>query len=250
MVRIGIGDGVAREMRMAEPALRPRREALQETIQHRIERFIIGRGSKPGDALPSQQEMARALGISLPSLREALKSLEALGVVEVRQGSGTYVGQFSLDAFVEGLAFRIRLEASEHRRTISELLEIRMILEQAYIRQIAAAATDDQVSALNELVDRMRALANDGREFAEEDWRFHELLYRPVENTILDMLVRAFWDLSSMFRSEFNVAPVDPAITAAEHQAIVDSIAARDPERAAKAIAAHFDGIRRRLEQG
>ena len=155
-----------------------------------------------------QQE---ALGISLPSLREALKSLEALGVVEVRQGSGTYVGQFSLDAFVEGLAFRIRLEASEHRRTISELLEIRMILEQAYIRQIAAAATDDQVSALNELVDRMRALAGDGREFAEEDWRFHELLYRPVGNTILDMLVRAFWDLSSMFRSEFNVAPVDPA---------------------------------------
>lgn len=235
---------------MVRSVLPPRREALQQTIQHRIERFIIDSGSKPGDPLPSQQELARALGISMPSLREAMKSLEALGVVEVRQGSGTYVGRFSLDAFVDGLAFRIRLETGENRRTVSELLEIRMILEQAYVRQVVALTSDAHVAALYALVDRMRALAADGLEFGSEDWKFHELLYRPVSNAILEMLVRAFWDLSAMVRNEFDVAPVDPAITAAEHREIVDAIAARDPDRASAAIAAHFDGIRGRLKHG
>jgi DNA-binding FadR family transcriptional regulator len=234
---------------MVQPALRPRREALHDTIQHRIERYIIESGSKPGDALPSQQELARALGISMPSLREAMKSLEALGVVEVRQGAGTYVGRFSLDAFVDGLAFRIRLEAGENRRTISELLEIRMILEQAYVRHVAANATEAHVTALYSLVDRMSVLAAGGQEFSNEDWRFHELLYRPVGNAILEMLVRAFWDLSSMVRNEFDVAPVSPEVTAAEHRMIVDAIAARDPDRAVAATAAHFAGIRERIKQ-
>jgi len=233
---------------MVQPAQRPRREALHDTIQHRIERFILESGSQPGDPLPSQQDLARALGISLPSLREAMKSLEALGVVEVRQGTGTFVGRFSLDAFVDGLAFRIRLEQGENRRTISELLEIRMILEQAYVRQVALCRDDEQIAGLYQLVDRMSELAADGHEFALEDWRFHELLYQPVNNAVLAMLVRAFWDLAAMVRNEFDVAPVTPAITAAEHRRIVDAINAGDPSLAAEAIGTHFDGIRSRLQ--
>src|SRR6478752_10780111 len=124
---------------MAEVAV-PRREALQDTIQQRIERYIIDSGSSPGNLLPPQQELARALGISVPSLREAMKSLEAIGVIEVRHGSGTYVGRFSLDPLVDGLTFRIRLEAGENMRTMSELLEIRTVLESAYVRKVAECA--------------------------------------------------------------------------------------------------------------
>ncbi|MCC6703922.1 MAG: FadR family transcriptional regulator [Thermomicrobiales bacterium] len=234
---------------MVQPALRPRREALHDTIQHRIERYIIETGSKPGDALPSQQELARALGISMPSLREAMKSLEALGVVEVRQGSGTFVGRFSFDAFVDGLAFRIRLEASEHRRTVTEFLDIRMILERAYVQQVAVETNDAHVAELYALVEEMNQVAAEGRQFRDEDRRFHVLLYRPVENAMLEMLVGAFWELSLMARNEFDVAPVSPATTAAEHLEIVDALAARDPERAARAMTVHFDGILSRIKE-
>lgn len=235
---------------MARPALQARREALHDTVQERIERFIIASGSKPGDPLPSQQELARALGISMPSLREAMKSLEALGVIEVRHGSGTFVGRFSLDAVVDGLAFRIRLEAGENRRTVSELLEIRMILEQTYIRRVAALATDAQIAALAALVDEMDAKAAAGREFADEDWRFHELLFRPVNNAVLTMLVRAFWEVVDLVKPDLDVAPGSPDVTAREHRGIVNALAAHDPDRAAAAIEAHFDGIRSRIKHG
>jgi DNA-binding FadR family transcriptional regulator len=235
---------------MVRSELKPKREALHDTIQHRIERYIIESGSRPGDALPSQQEMARALGISMPSLREAMKSLEALGVVEVRQGSGTFVGRFSFDALVDGLAFRIRLESGANMRTITELLEIRMILEQTYVRHVVSVTSESHLAGLYALVERMDALAARGVDFPGEDWLFHELLYRPVNNAMLEMLVRAFWDLAAMVRSEFDVAPVDPAVTATEHRAIVDAIALRDPDRAAMAMAAHFQGIRIVLNSG
>jgi len=232
---------------MARTAIRARREALHETVQQRIERFIINSGSKPGDPLPSQQELAKALGISMPSLREAMKSLEALGVIEVRHGAGTFVGRFSLDAMVDGLAFRIRLEAGENRRTVSELLEIRMILEQAYIRGVAERATDDEIAALYAVVDEMDAKAASGAEFAAEDWRFHELLYRPVNNAVLTTLVRAFWDVVDLVKPDLDVSPGSVAVTARDHRAIVDAIAAHDAERAVAAVAAHFAGIQGRV---
>lgn len=235
---------------MARPVLQARREALHDTVQARIERFIIDSGSKPGDPLPSQQDLARALGISIPSLREAMKSLEALGVIEVRHGSGTFVGRFSLDAMVDGLAFRIRLEAGENRRTVSELLEIRMILEQTYIRRVAETATEAQIAALSALVDDMDAQAAAGSEFADEDWRFHELLYRPVNNAVLTMLVRAFWEVVDLVKPDLDVAPGSFEVTAREHREIVNALAAHDPDRAAAAIEAHFAGIRGRVRHG
>jgi DNA-binding FadR family transcriptional regulator len=222
---------------------------LHDTVQARIERFIINSGSKPGDPLPSQQELARALGVSMPSLREAMKSLEAFGVIEVRHGAGTFVGRFSLDAMVDGLAFRIRLEAGENRRTVSELLEIRMILEQTYIRGVAEDASETQIAGLYALVDAMDAKAADGLEFAEEDWRFHELLYRPVNNAVLTTLVRAFWQVVDLVKPDLDVAPGSVEVTAREHRAIVDAIAAHDPDRAVAAIAGHFAGVRGRISQ-
>lgn len=235
---------------MVRSEVRPRREALHDTIQHRIERYIIESGSRPGDALPSQQELARSLGISMPSLREAMKSLEALGVVEVRQGTGTFVGRFSFDALVDGLAFRIRLESGSNRRTIGELLDIRMILEQAFVCEVVSLTNEAHIEGLYALVDRMDCLAAKGIDFPNEDWLFHELLYRPVNNAMLEMLVRAFWDLAAMVRSEFDNLPVDPAVTASDHRKIVEAIAQRDPDQAVAAIAAHFDGIRSSLNHG
>jgi DNA-binding FadR family transcriptional regulator len=231
---------------MAEVAV-PRREALQDTIQQRIERYIIDSGSSPGNLLPPQQELARALGISVPSLREAMKSLEAIGVVEVRHGSGTYVGRFSLDPLVDGLTFRIRLEAGENMRTMTELLEIRMMLESAYVRRVAECAGSHLVADLYQIVERMEASAQRDLAFALDDRRFHEMVYAPIKNAFLTLLVRAFWDVVNIIRPELFAGPEDLGSTAAEHRAIVDAIAAHQPDTAEQAMAAHFDGIRARI---
>lgn len=226
-----------------------RREALHDTIQARIERFIIESGSRPGDPLPPQQELARALGISIPSLREAMKSLEALGMIDVRHGAGTYVGSFSLDAMVDGLAFRVRLDAGDNARILSELLEVRMILEQSYVRRVIDKSDDDHIAALYSIIEEMEALAAEDRDFPAEDWRFHELLYRPINNALLTKLVRAFWDVVEVVKADLIVAPISTSRTALEHRQIVDAIAARDADAAALAMGSHFHGVRHRLEQ-
>jgi DNA-binding FadR family transcriptional regulator len=226
-----------------------RREALHDTIQARIERFIIESGARPGDPLPPQQEMARALGISVPSLREAMKSLEALGMIDVRHGAGTYVGSFSLDAMVDGLAFRVRLDAGDNARILSELLEVRMILEQAYVRRVVDHTDDEHIAALYAIVAEMDALAAADCDFPAEDWHFHEVLYRPINNALLTKLVRAFWDVVEVVKADLLVAPISTARTAFEHRKIVDAIAASDPDGAAQAMGDHFHGVRLRLEQ-
>lgn len=226
-----------------------RREALHDTIQRRIERFIIESGLRPGDPLPPQQDLARALGISVPSLREAMKSLEALGMIEVRHGAGTYVGSFSLDAMVDGLAFRVRLDAGDNARILSELLEVRMILEQSYVRRLIELTDADHIAALYAVVGEMEAMAARNLDFPAEDWRFHELLYRPINNTLLIKLVRAFWDVVEVVKADLIVAPISTTQTAAEHRQIVDAIAAHDPDAASTAMGSHFHGVRHRLEQ-
>ncbi len=225
-----------------------RRAALHDTIQERIERFILDSGAQPGDPLPPQQELARALGISVPSLREAMKSLETLGTIEVRHGSGTYVGNFSLDAMVDGLAFRLRLNTEESAHLLGELLDIRMILEQAYVRRVIEFSDDEHISGLYAIVDEIEAKVSVGEGFIDEDWRFHELLYRPMGNTLLTKMVRAFWDVIEVVQTELVVAPIHSERAGAEHRAIVDAVAARDPEEAAEAMEAHFVGIRVRLD--
>lgn len=95
-----------------------RREALHQTVQDRIKRFIIERGYRPGDPLPAEAELARALGVSRPSLREAIKALQILGVVETRHGAGTFVGRFSFSPMVDGLIFRIRSDLGRDVQTI------------------------------------------------------------------------------------------------------------------------------------
>lgn len=225
-----------------------RREALHFTIQRRIERFIIESGLRPGDPLPPQQELARALGISVPSLREAMKSLEALGMIEVRHGAGTYVGRFSLDAMVDGLAFRVRLDAGDNAHVLSELLDVRMILEQSYVRRVVELTDADHIAALYAVVGEMEAVAARNIDFPAEDWRFHELLYRPVNNAMLTQLVRVFWDVVEVVKTDLIVAPVSTTQTALEHRQIVDAIAAHDPEAASTAMGAHFRGVRARLE--
>jgi DNA-binding FadR family transcriptional regulator len=226
-----------------------RREALHQTVQDRIKRFIIERGFRPGDPLPAEADLARALGVSRPSLREAMKALQILGVVETRHGSGTFVGRFSFSPMVDGLIFRIRSDIGRDVQTIHDLLEIRMTLENALVARIAAAPDPAHLSELRGIVERMERQAEDEAEFFQEDWLFHEALYRPLGNALLVRLIQAFWEILSRVRAELPFVPVPLATTAADHRRILSALEAGDPVAATKAMTTHFDGILSRIQQ-
>lgn len=223
------------------------REALSHAVQDRITRFIIDQGYRPGDLLPAEPELARALGISRSSLREAMKVLQTLGVVETVHGRGTFVGRFSFDPLVDGLAFRIRIDLHQNVQTVRELLEIRMILESALVERMAGTCTPEHLAELRAILERMDARAAQGEEFPEEDRAFHEALYRPLGNALIVRLLQAFWEVIMLVRDELSFEDVSPAVTASNHRRIVEALAAGDGPAAAAAMTAHFDGVQRRL---
>ncbi|MGH2533426.1 MAG: FadR/GntR family transcriptional regulator [Thermomicrobiales bacterium] len=229
------------------PAIR--RELLHQTVQDRIKQFILERGFRAGDLLPAEAELARALGVSRPSLREAMRALQILGVIETRHGAGTFVGHFSLDPLVASLTFRILMDRSRTVQTVRELLEIRLVLESALVQRIAASPTPEQVVELRELLARMEDRAARNESFPEEDRAFHEALYRPLANRMVASLLQAFWDVIALVRHELGFEFVPPAATAADHRRILEAIEAGDATAAASAMVDHFHGIQQRLPE-
>jgi DNA-binding FadR family transcriptional regulator len=223
-----------------------RRELLHTSTQDKVKRFIIENGYRAGDPLPPEAELARQIGVSRPSLREALRALQTIGVVEARHGVGTFVGHFSFDAFTNGLAFQIDIENRQDEsgiaRDLNELVAIREALESSIVARLAGTYSAQDIAALYALTEQMERASAEGKMFAEEDWRFHEVLYRPTGNRLLLRMLEAFWTVSDRVR-QATPSPEYLQMTAHDHRVLVDALAAGDGAAAAKAMRDHFSGI-------
>jgi DNA-binding FadR family transcriptional regulator len=234
---------------MHEP-LGIQRGQLHRTVQDRIKRFIIEHGMQAGDPLPAEAEMARLLNVSRSSLREALSSLQTLGVVEVRHGSGTFVGHFSLDPLVDALTFRILIDQPRTLQTVRELLDIRMILESNLIARVARHHSPAQTEQLQALIAKMAEQTTNNGSYAATDRAFHEALYLPLGNQMVVNLLGAFWDVISLVRDRLGFEKVPPLVTTADHRKILAAIEASDADAAVAAMIEHFHGIQARLPGG
>jgi DNA-binding FadR family transcriptional regulator len=225
------------------PTLDPIRPGvLHQAIQDRIKQFIIDNGFRPGDPLPTETELARTLGISRGSLREAMKSLQTLGVVETRHGFGTFVGRFSFDPLIDGLTFQILVARETMPRAIRELLDLRQVLESGLMPRVTELATPAQIEELDCLVRQMEESAARGEPFPEADRDFHQVLYGPLGNDLVIQLLQAFWDIFYAVGQEPSRRTILLRETAEEHRAILAAISASRGAEAAAAMSAHFAG--------
>lgn len=222
-------------MASAQVGRRPRFDPQGE-----IKRLILDRGLLPGAPIPTETELIDKLGISRGSIREALKSLQAQGIIVVSHGRGMFVAQPSLDSFVDGLIFREQLD---HQRdvltTASELVDVRDILESALVQQVAAHADEALLAALEAILERMEA-ATSGPAFQAADRLFHEQLYASLGNGLVIQLVRAFWDVLDAVRPGLPRQLTDTKADARHHRAIFERIRAGDESGARLAMQEHF----------
>lgn len=228
-------------MKPIKPVYRP--PLIYHSVQDAIRNYIADNNMQPGDMLPPENELARQLGVSRNSVREAVRSLESLGVVETRRGSGLYVQDFSLEPILENLPFRLLTDLRE----LADLLQIRRVLETGMIEIAMAAMTEEQTQHLMDVVEVMRLHAEKGETFAPEDREFHGLLFEHLDNTILTRLLDIFWQT---FNRASRLSPIwdaDPVWTYQAHKAIVDAIVAKDPARAREALDEHYAGLEGRL---
>jgi DNA-binding FadR family transcriptional regulator len=222
---------------------------MSRAIRDEITGLILSRGLRSGDPLPTETELVEALGVSRNSIREALKALQALDIVEIRHGYGTYVGRLSLDPLADGLTFRALHDIGQDLRSMEEILEVREALEAALIRRVAQTVPDTDLAALDEVTRRMEKRARSGETFAEEDREFHEVLYRSLNNALVTQLLRAFWDVFHRVNHRLGVTDPNPMQTVRRHRAIVTALRKRDVDRAETAMAEHFRNLDARVSQ-
>lgn len=236
-------------MTLDSPAVRPARLAAQRmhALQNDIMDLILRRDLDVGDAMPTENELCAELGVGRNTIREALKVLQALGVVEIRHGFGTFVAATSFTSLGSSLAFRGRLSLRHGGQEALELVDVRQALESGLVGPAIDAMSEADIVVLDELVTAMETRAQKGVSFLDEDQNFHRHLYTPLRNELLSSLLEVFWNVYRQIHEDAGVEQHGLIESAEQHRDILNAIVRRDKVKAAEKINLHFEGIRSHL---
>lgn len=220
-----------------------------QSAVERIQELILVEGLVPGDPMPTESALCERLAISRSSVREAMRTLASLDIVEVRHGHGTFVGQLSLAPLVDGLLFRARLDDGNDLRALREVVELRIALDLSVADQLVETFRDTRNPELEGLVEQMHELASAGRPFPEADAAFHSALYAPLSNGLLRQLAQAFWEIHTVAVPLLELPPAEDILdTVAAHQAMLSALEAGDASAYRAAVIAHYRPLGRVLD--
>jgi len=214
---------------------------LHVSVQESLRSYIADNGLEPGTPLPAEGELATQLGVSRNSLREGIKALESLGVLETRRGIGIFVRAFSFGPLLDNLAYGL----GNALRHMEEVLEIRRTLEVGLIGKTLEMIGPEDLAELRATVDRMRIHAERGEPFAEDDQLFHRLLFRCQGNETFVRLIDVFWLAFYKASNFFDLDNADPMATWRDHEAIVDAVEAKNLKEVRMRLDRHYEGISR-----
>ena len=210
-----------------------------------IENYIIHHQLAPGDPLPTEHALCEELQVSRSAVREAIGQLQALNVVKVRHGRGTFVGDLSLEPIIKILLLRAQL-ATESQQTLREVLEVRRIIDRGCAAIIVDALSGRSHSGLRAQVDTMAAHAQRGETFLEADIAFHQGLYRYTP-ALLTQLASALWEIHMRSLRSLQLPIGDLKATAAAHAHMLDAAEAGDLNGYLTAIDEHYAPLRQAL---
>lgn len=214
-----------------------------------IKELILARGLRPGDPMPTEAELMETLGVSRSNVREAVRTLVALDILEVRHGTGTFVGQLSLRPLVEGMVFRGVLSPGPDHTALREVIEVRTGLDLSLAPRIVERLAGQESADLRSCVDEMTTLAARNEPFGEPDRRFHLLLAQRLGNGLYGQLVAAFFDIHGAVAPTLGVvAQQDLDQTAAAHTRLLDAAIAGDLDRYRAAVLDHYEPLLRVLD--
>jgi GntR family transcriptional repressor for pyruvate dehydrogenase complex len=230
-----------------------RTKKVYEEVVEQIKQLIAEGKLQPGDRLSSERDLSEKLSVSRASIREALSALEAMGVISIRPGEGSFVQQISYEGMLEPLSFLLQVDLAD----VMQLLEVRKILEVEIAALAATRATPEDVEdircALKRMVDEVNA--RESGDLADAD--FHFAVVKAAHNPILLKLINTISDLmANTFRfSRQRIFMIEgmPKILYESHCLIFEAIARKQPEMARKFMNEHLTMVENsilRLEPG
>jgi GntR family transcriptional repressor for pyruvate dehydrogenase complex len=221
------------------------RSNLSEQIAERIISMIKEQQLKPGDLLPPERELAETMGVSRPSLREALRALSIMNIIENRQGSGTFVASLEPERLIEHLDVVFSLDDS----TFQELFEARRIIEVGIAGIAAEMCKPEDEIELNSIHLKSVESVNDSKTFMDSDLDLHNKILQITRNPILNLFMRSVTKLSIMSRRRTNEYPDVRQQTVLDHSKIIQAIVSHNSEEAKNAMKEHLDHVEKKLNE-
>lgn len=228
---------------MLQSAVKPEFEAIRknrvhEEVAKQIERLIVQK-LQPGDKLPAERELAELLGVSRSSIRDAIRRLEIVGLVEPRQGAGTVVREISTATLVSPLANVI----AHRRQLVGELLDFRRMLEPPLAARAATHASNGEIAGMDEILRRQDKKVRQGELAVEEDTEFHYRIALASGNSVVLKVMDVVMDLLRETRSRSLQTEGRPQKSLAGHKRILAAMKRHDPAAAEAAMRAHIQDV-------
>jgi len=224
-----------------------RTSKISDEVYKQLVSLISSGQLKPGEKLPSEREMASEFGISRQSIREALYRAEIVGLVEVRQGEGSFV----LSSLRESLKPPLLVLLEEEAGRIFEFLEVRKLIEGWCAEKAAVEATAEDLERMGEILEKMESSSPVDREWEEIDVEFHLSIAAATRNVIAIHIMEALKDsFGSFFRfRKVLTRPEKKDLLVQHHHEIYKAISQRDSSRAKRKIVYHLDYIQKKIAE-
>ncbi|MEQ1770837.1 MAG: FadR/GntR family transcriptional regulator [Devosia sp.] len=216
------------------------RRSISEQVASRILSMIKSGNLKPGDRLPTEAQMGIAFGISRPPLREALKALTLMGVLESRQGGRYTVTDLSPSRLVA--PFNVMLSGGEY--DVHEHFEARAVVDLELIRLCTERASDEQRQRIMKHAVDGRAFFHDPVAFRLLDIEFHQSLNAAADNRLLSALAQGLYDIGLDVRRVASAMPGNIEISVPQHIEVAEAVVARNTKAAVAAYRRHLEHVR------
>ena len=212
---------------------------VAEEVADRIRTLILDGTFPQGQPLPSERVLTEQFGVSRGSIRDALRMLETIGLIETQHGRGTFPRELTVDRLVAPLASMMTFQHDLQ----DELLDVRRMFEPAVARVAAARATNEDFTDLQRIIEAQQRKLKKGQSAIVEDTEFHAALARSTRNRVVVSLMATLNDLLVESRKLTLKQKGRPAKSIEGHEAVVAALRRRDAEGAASAMYTHIDQI-------
>ena len=217
-----------------------RRVRLYENAVEQIQTLILGNEYKPGDRLPSERALAEHFHISRHSLREALRILDVMGLIEIKVGDGIYVKEVDFLPYIESLNLSIRSRLPRERDSFTKLWGVRRILETGMVELAARQVTESFLKTLRWCIEEMKKNIDHQEAFISAGIRFHRLIAEMAQNEILILIWDMLANLIRKSQSKIYGIPWSPKKALSAHKKIYLALKAKDSRKAVEAMKQHM----------
>jgi len=229
-----------KSMALAKPEFEAvRKTKVYEQAAQQLQRMIRDGLIQPGEKLPAERELAEMLQVSRGSLRDAIRTLELMGLVEPRQGEGTVVCDPSAKSLINPLATVL----FRQRELIGDLLEFRRMIEPTLAGRAAQNASEEELAYMEDILRRQKDKVDQGELAIEEDSEFHYAIAQAAGNSVVLKVLDAFMDLLRETRERSLQLEGRLKKSFVGHRRILDAIRKHDLRSAEKAMRQHIDEV-------